>query len=39
MCRMTGVALVEGKIAAEAAMNAVAMDRDAEGPAPAPLVV
>ena len=39
MCRMTGVALVEGKIAAEAAMNAVAMDRDAEGPASAPLVV
>jgi len=39
MCRMTGVALVEGKIAAEAAMNAVAMDRDAEGPAPGPLVV
>ncbi len=39
MCRMTGVALVDGKIAAEAAMNAVAMDRDAEGPAPGPLVV
>jgi len=39
MCRMTGVALVEGKTAAEAAMNAVAIDRDAEGPAPAPLVV
>jgi beta-hydroxyacyl-ACP dehydratase FabZ len=39
MCRMKGVALVDGKIAAEAAMSAVVVDRDAEGPAPGPLVV
>jgi len=39
MCRMKGVALVDGKIAAEAEMNAVAVDRDAEGPAPGPLVI
>jgi 3-hydroxymyristoyl/3-hydroxydecanoyl-(acyl carrier protein) dehydratase len=39
MCRMKGAALVDGKIAAEAEMNAVVMDRDAEGPAPGPLVV
>jgi beta-hydroxyacyl-ACP dehydratase FabZ len=39
MCRMKGAALVDGKIAAEAEMNAVAVDRDADGPAPGPLVV
>jgi len=39
MCRMKGVALVDGKIAAEAEMNALVVDRDAEGPAPGPLVV
>ena len=39
MCRMKGVALVDGKIAAEAEMNAVAVDRDAEGRAPGPLVI
>jgi len=39
MCRMKGAALVDGKIAAEAEMNAVVVDRDAEGPAPGPLVV
>ena len=39
MCRMKGVALVDGKIAAEAEMNAVAVDRDAESPAPGPLVI
>jgi hypothetical protein len=39
MCRMKGVALVDGKIAAEAEMNAAVVDRDAEGPAPGPLVI
>jgi beta-hydroxyacyl-ACP dehydratase FabZ len=39
MCRMKGAALVDGKIAAEAEMNAVTVDRDAGGPAPGPLVV
>jgi beta-hydroxyacyl-ACP dehydratase FabZ len=39
MCRMKGAALVDGKIAAEAEMNAVIVDRDAEGPPPGPLVV
>jgi beta-hydroxyacyl-ACP dehydratase FabZ len=39
MCRMKGAALVDGKIAAEAEMTAVAVDRDAEGPAPGPLVI
>jgi beta-hydroxyacyl-ACP dehydratase FabZ len=39
MCRMKGAALVDGKIAAEAEMNAVTVDRDAEGPPPGPLVV
>jgi beta-hydroxyacyl-ACP dehydratase FabZ len=39
MCRMKGAALVDGKIAAEAELSAAAVDRDAEGPAPGPLVV
>jgi 3-hydroxymyristoyl/3-hydroxydecanoyl-(acyl carrier protein) dehydratase len=30
VCRMKGVALVDGKTAAEAEMNAVAVDRDPE---------
>ena len=34
VCRMKGVALVDGKTAAEAEMNAVAVDRDPE-PSPA----
>jgi beta-hydroxyacyl-ACP dehydratase FabZ len=32
VCRMKGVALVDGKTAAEAEMNAVAVDRDPETP-------
>jgi beta-hydroxyacyl-ACP dehydratase FabZ len=32
VCRMKGVALVDGKTAAEAEMNAVAVDRDPEMP-------
>jgi len=40
MCRMKGVALVDGKIAADGEMRAVMMDRDAEIPAaPGPPVI
>ena len=39
MCRMKGVALVDGKVAAEAEMSAVVVDRDPQEPAAGPIVV
>ena len=39
MCRMKGVALVEGKVSTEAEMSAVVMDRDPQEPSPGPIAV
>jgi beta-hydroxyacyl-ACP dehydratase FabZ len=39
MCRMKGAALVDGKVAAEAEMSAVVVDRDPQEPAAGPIVV
>jgi beta-hydroxyacyl-ACP dehydratase FabZ len=38
MCRMKGMALVDGKLAAEAELSAVVVPRDSEGP-PTPFVI
>jgi 3-hydroxymyristoyl/3-hydroxydecanoyl-(acyl carrier protein) dehydratase len=39
MCRMRGEATVDGKVAAEAEMSSIVVDRDPEGPAASPLAV
>ena len=39
MCRMGGVALVDGKVTTEAEMSAVVMDRDPQEPPPGPITV
>jgi beta-hydroxyacyl-ACP dehydratase FabZ len=39
MCRMEGVALVDGKVTTEAEMSAVVMDRDPQEPSPGPITV
>ena len=39
MCRMKGVALVDGKVAAEAEMSAVVVDRDPQKPPSGPIAV
>src|SRR5512139_4338555 len=39
VCRMKGAALVDGKVAAEAEMSAVAVDRDPQEPPAGPIVV
>ena len=39
MCRMKGVALVDGKVTTEAEMSAVVMDRDPQEPSPGPITV
>ena len=39
MCRMRGTALVDGRVATEAEMSAVVVDRDPEEPASGPFVV
>jgi len=39
MCRLKGTALVDGKVAAEAEMSAVVVDRDPQEPPPSPIVV
>lgn len=39
MCRMKGAALVDGKVAAEAEMSAVVVDRDPQEPPAGPIAV
>ena len=39
MCRMKGVALVDGKVTTEAEMSAVVMDRDPQESSPGPITV
>lgn len=39
MCRMKGAALVDGKVAAEAEMSAVVVDRDPQEPPSGPIAV
>jgi beta-hydroxyacyl-ACP dehydratase FabZ len=39
VCRMQGTANVEGKLAAEAEMSCIVVDRDPQGPADTPLAV
>jgi beta-hydroxyacyl-ACP dehydratase FabZ len=39
ICRMKGVALVDGTLAAEAEMSAVVVDRDPQAPPPGPIAV
>lgn len=39
MCRMKGIALVDGKLAVEAELSAVVVDRDPDGSVTGPLIV